>query len=789
MVRKDSINLFISIIAILFASSCLQQSGAGSRKSTGASISNTPSSVSPTYGRYLTDNPIALSGKKDLAADTDLSIYLNPQPQFITYNQFLIGPCSKQNANISECFEVKANDTSSYLTEKGNRWAFPTDTSSFRQVQTFGNIRDITMRFLDWLEFSFNAGQSAPYSSAHPANLFSSSLRPFWLRQNPNQANTGKLTGYSDCDIENNAFFSPAKNEVCMGKLTVVDKVYFSQDPNITWHEVGHGLNQILLNTRNLASGSHFLEDSNLGYLFYDEAGSIGEGLSDYWSFVMNSRTHFAEWALGRFLQASRPLTEADNLHAAGISTDFSGRLSYPTYLNYDPNEPETRYEDVHYAGQIFSHFLTALTFDIRDHCHYDLTSATRYVMHLIMETFAELGDQTSKGFDGAPEDRVNLTQNASLEWIRVANPINYRRFMQTFGKFHLLNLGQNGQCHGGNYSQDRYDQLVDSYGLLLYRTYNTNGNGILYGNAAGNISVLDTNRVKTVLVNKNHIQIDSREGKPEAFVIDDQIDIIKAMDALKDGGQIPGISTQIDENFGYNNGNARISPGEVVGLVLNIYNNSNSTIAGLQILANDWDHAKNGAPCNNFEDNWPLSSQGAADLSSGEGVQGGCNYITRTNATNSTLEPNESLAPICFVELSDSEASKWYSQDELMRRIGLEAQQCLGGSNQTKDCFIRSLKGVDQAFYSQLAPKSTWAETLAQNNGVPTFNFNNVLFFEVSPWIPPGTIFNCRFRARFSNCDDCWHNSTQGGDDYKDFEYSGNRPFKIINFQFTVVD
>ncbi len=779
-------------LALLFFSilSCVQENLSEERRTqAGSTVANIPVSVPPHYGRYLIDNPIALSGEDNLSANTDLAQFLEPRAQFITRNPFLIESCKQGQANIDDCFEVREKENAAYLTEEENRWAFPTNTSSFRQVQTFGNIRDIIERFIKWLKFSFDSGQSSSYSSAHPRSLFSPTLLPFWFRQNPDQPELSKLKGYSDCEVADNAFYSPAKNEVCLGKLSVVDEVYLSLDPSITWHEVGHGFSQILLNTRNLASGQNFLEDSNLGYLFYDEAGSIGEGISDYWSFVMNQRTHFGEWALGRFINASRPLRENDHLHAAGISEEFAERLAYPTYLNYDPNEPEVRYEDVHYAGQIISHFLTALTFDIHEHCQYSLEEATRYIVHLIMESFAEMGDQTAQGFDGAIEERVNLNSEAATEWIRMVHPINFRRFAQVFGKFHILNLGQNRQCLENNYPQDRYERLVDSYGLLLYRTYNTNGNGIMSGNDAGNISVPEEHRVKTILIDKEHIELDQREGKPEAFIIDGQADIAQAMEALKENGQIAEISTQIDEDFGHNNGNARISPGEVAGLILNIYNKSNSTVAGLQILANDWDHAKDGLPCNNFEDAWPTEGQGAADLSQGEGQQGGCDYITRTNSTNPNLEPDETLAPVCFVEIGDDSATQWSSQEQLRENIGLGPHQCLSGGQNTSDCFIRFIKGTEQAFYSQLGPKSTWVETLGQDDGVPTFNANNVLFLEANSWIPPGTVFNCRFRVRFSNCDDCWHDSLNDNDDYKDFEYSGNRPFKIVNFQFTVVD
>jgi hypothetical protein len=50
--------------------------------------------------------------------------------------------------------------------------------------------------------------------------------------------------------------------------------------------------------------------------------------------------------------------------------------------------------------------------------------------------------------------------------------------------------------------------------------------------------------------------------------------------------------------------------------------------------------------------------------------------------------------------------------------------------------------------------------------------------------------MFDCRFRATFSNCDDCWQDPLRtDGEDYLDYEYSGARPYKIIHLQFTVLD
>ena len=43
----------------------------------------------------------------------------------------------------------------------------------------------------------------------------------------------------------------------------------------------------------------------------------------------MNGRTKIGEWAMGRFFNAARPLTEIDDGHISTIATSETGRLSY----------------------------------------------------------------------------------------------------------------------------------------------------------------------------------------------------------------------------------------------------------------------------------------------------------------------------------------------------------------------------------------------------------------------------------------------------------------------------
>lgn len=773
-------------------SSCVpsQNGGGKGKRSRGATTNNDTFSVSPNFGRYLDDNPIVLSGNTNLESSADLGQFLNQNQRYITDNQFLIHPCEAGGQTVSNCLEVRKDESSNYITATQNRWAFDTKTDEFLQVQTFANMKDITTKFHDTLEFSYSLSQGYGYESSIPFELFSSADTAYWFK-------TGILKGYSNCGVENNAFYDPAGNSVCLGHISVTPPLYVATDPTVTWHEMGHAFNKVAMNMRHRAFESSIDEESSLGYLFYDEAGSLGEGLSDFYALFMNNRTLFAEWGLGRYLRQARPLSEAESLHAPGVSQTPEGRLSYPTYITYDPNEPDKPFEDVHYAGQIPSHFFNAFYESLQDStiCGLSQDLSLKMTYHLIYETLAELGDQTATGSGTLTTNpasyKVNLDPTNAVEWMAKNKPITFRRFFQVFSKYFLRTLGNSAFsiCNGREYYRDDYEKLLDSYGLLLFKTYDEDGGNKTSGHDGPNTTVTITNRVKSQLINKNLLILDKRENSASAFVIDNQSDIKAAIESLILNGRISSISSQIDGNFAFNNGNAQISPGEVVGVAVNLFNNSNSTMAGVHLLANDWDHVKGGAPCNNLGDSFPLDSEGAADLTSGEGSQGGCDYVTRYNGKEPLIEPLEELAPVCLVELPDSDATKWVTQDKMRTSLGLAKSNCLGGENSLTDCFLRSIKGADHAYYSRIEPQLTWAESLKNSDGVPTFNTSNVIFFEVSPWIPPGTTFNCRLRASFSNCDDCFHDASNNSDDYLDFEFAGAKPFKIINFKFTVID
>ncbi|MBT7610500.1 MAG: hypothetical protein HN576_12145 [Bacteriovoracaceae bacterium] len=788
--------LMLLTLLLPLLESCLTNTAEKSTRRSQQGVINNSNTVATGFGRILQDNPIILTGNPNLNPGFNIDMLLQLDQDFIVNDQFLSKTCIN---NIASCMSVTADQNTPQFNSSDAKWAYPGNSLEFLQVNTFGHLSKTIDRFHEDLQDL----HTLTWGNIPFGPTYNTAIPEFIFPNNGHWMGTSNLKTFANCDVINDARFDPAAFTICLGRDLEFDDVKFAQDNTVIYHEFGHALNMIAMNMRNNTLG--LIEKSDLGYLFYDEAGSIGEGLADYASYMMTypQRPHIGEWALGRFNLQSRPLREDDPLHVAGLDTEDDSRLSYPQYLLYDPNQPEKPIEDVHYAGQIISHFLVALTEDFMSSSYCGMTQklATSYVMYMVVESLAELGDISALGSDNNTVGYVNLNQVHALEWIKNNKPINFRSFSQAIAKNvnRIMNDFGNPRCAGGVYNKDRLERLLDSYGLLLFKNYNEDGNQEFLGHVGGNNLVNDTNRLKTVLIPKDLLMYDPNSGASKAFIIDGRSNVKSAYDNLSASGQVGSLSSQIEADLPFNNGNARVSPGELVGISLNLYNDSNSEMAGIQILANDWDHVKwddtalpkpykKGKLCNTFGDNFPLSSEGAADTSAEANPSlnaGDCNYITRDNGD----QLNEQLAPVCFVEISEASATKWGLQEEFRESIALEPSNCLSGSSDTRDCFIRMLKGADQAIYSKINPKANYGQSIALPGQTINFSFSNIIFMEISPWIPPGTTFNCRFRTRFSNCEDCYNNDNFSKDDHLDYEFSGGEAFKLINFQFTVID
>ncbi len=835
-------SLLVSQLLLLFLMSCNPTEITSSGQRAGASYANGELSNMAFIYR---DSPYILEGPNygpnaDMKGSVDFNI-----PEFITNKSTLKGDCTLEffsgSVTIQDCihsFDSKSPSQQLLPRKADGTWIFAPNSSEFYQVNALFHIQQGVNTFFDKLSFAYNELHSplsplALKAKSIPKYLPNTGL--FWFQAitpaNDYYFRNSFLSSYALCNLEKNARFSAAAPELCFGKSSEHQSFFFIQDPSIVYHELGHALIAIMMNFRNgrpqtLAPPLFHPLRSNLGSYGYDEAGALGEGVADYYSFVMNKRTHFGEWALGKF-NASRPISEEDPTHISGVETTSEGRLSYPQFLMYDSNEPTVPFEGVHQAGQIASHYFVALTKSLQTECSIPSAQAhdtsTSYVMMLIAETFSELGDLNAIGVDtvtGAipptSHRQNNLDENASFTWAHVVNPPTYRKFFQIFAK--NLNRYVTGKLCP-TFSQDESEKLLDDYGLLLFKTYNDNGTSTknkmvqFNVNNPGSITsgvapklVLENNRRKSVLVSKELLSlaaVDTEKDVATYYIIDDQ----QSMSAITQELLFKGIPVSITKNVAsieYNNSNIKVSPGEVVAIIPNLYNNSNSTMAGVHLLATDWDHVHitdtatgNFKPC--VVDNVTTVAQGAEDGLSCASTM--TSYKRHLKNATTQLFSAEAAAPVCLVQVEDGDVTRWVSQNEFRKKQGLALQDkdCLGygSSGATEDftfnpheCLVRALPGASSAYYSKIEPQKSYVESVRAGNPDHTFSPSNSIIFEINKWIPPGTKFRCRLRAKFSNCTDCFQDSADTTkDDYIDAEYNGPKPFKVINFEFDVND
>ncbi len=766
--------------------SCVPTAGTSVRSRVNANATSGSTTVGVTQGRVLKDNPIILSNKADLDLNYDLNRLLGSAVT-ITSNSFL-----QANPNcfgLTYCFEVRdTRESVSALQTTDGKWSFRASSDEFLQVNTFYHMN----KMFDQFFANINLSIASAYD-AFSIPLYDTAI-PFSLRKPDGSftLNSQMLLAFSNCDVANNAYYDQATESLCFGYTGANKALRWAHDSTIIYHEAGHFMQRLQLNLRNTNQPMKVQMSNNL----YNEAGAIGEGLSDFYSYYVNGRTHWGEWAAGH-LNGSRPLSESDTIHAPGISADDDGRLSYPQYINYDPNYATEPVEDIHMSGMIISHYLVALTQDLESKCSMTNPEAREFVMNILSESMAELGDLSTTGtqkYGQAGKVNMNTTNSNSYLWFSTINPITYRSFSQTIAK-NLLNTVGNpalNRCNGSFYTRDNIESLLDSYGLLLFKTYNQHRNltGLLNPvtlTINANTPVTTANRKKSVLISKSNLILDPATGASSAYVIDNRVQIAAGITQLQTAGIIGTLSAQTPSDLGFNNNNSKVSPGEVVAIALNLYNNSNSPMGGIEILANDWDHADQAnlnRPC--VFDSWPLDTEGGSNAAN-------CALIGATPGTPSLAgvpATTGDFAPVCFIQHNDSTATRWISQSEFKTKVAIDSNSCLDKTND-KDCFIRAIRGADKAHYSKINPKSTWGQTMANptTGKAYSLDWGNVLLFEVSKSIPPGTVVNCRMRVRFTNCEDCFHDGTAANNDFKDVEYNGAKPYKIIHLQIPITD
>ena len=159
------------------------------------------------------------------------------------------------------------------------------------------------------------------------------------------------------------------------------------------------------------------------------------------------------------------------------------------------------------------------------------------------------------------------MLRQVSDTWINLYTPPNIRLFAQKLGKHFLRVIDGQTTCNDIIFDQNKLEELMDSYGLLLFRTYNENGNcdDVICRNGSST-QVNSANRKRSILLPKSALKLDNREGQPfnGVFVFDDQLEIKQLLNSLRAAGQVlPQDLGRVDlVNANNNNNNHRTSPG-----------------------------------------------------------------------------------------------------------------------------------------------------------------------------------------------------------------------------------
>lgn len=784
--------------------------------------SNNSSSLNTGHAFIMVDSP-SVQNPNLARLPLNVNQFLASEPKLVTTKSNLSFDCLYGSYSVTDCMRVLRNTSSTTpLAPTDGVWDVEANSAEYLQVHSLYHAKTLAQRFFDSLEFTQNyiTSKSLPYTTA-PSLPFNS-LGPmplYWLGPSTApQHNTSTLDITVFCpDLADgipNVSYSPAERRLCLGSETLFNNVgfHFAQDPEVIYHEMGHVMIEIMTNLRN---GNSPIK-TDLGFLAFDEALSINEGIADYFSYIMTERDRVFDWGLGQGATAAgfqgstpRPVSEADSIHVEGVEDNANQRLAYPQFTTYNPGQPTTEIEDVHNTGQIISHYLVNMTKDFQNFCSISQDTAENYVMLLITESLAELGDLSSQATDLNTSGLffTNLAPDVSYDWIKTTQTINIQRFFQVFAKYTLHYITMD-LCNA--YSKDLLESRLDNYGLLLFNDYNDEG---LDSSGTSNIALatgnqvqpfsLNTinplNRSRTTMVSKSQISLPTlEETRPQLYLIDSQEGVNNLISGKFFQGN-PLSLTLSDELTGtrYNNDNRFFSPGEVVGFSLNLVNDSNIPLSGVQVLANNWDHMKKDPltgrlkPCS-FDGFPGLAEGGISDSNPMSPADGDCMYASRASAETTPLSPPiDTFEPVCFVQKVDGSDTEWITQDEFRQNpsLGLSGSQCLGpqGNQNPNECLVRIVPGGDFSMYSKIDPNKTWAETLYAGQSNPVFAGSGFIVMELSKWIPQGTLFNCRLRVRFSNCSDCAQDSNLKS--YPDYEYSGSKPYQLINFQFRVVN
>lgn len=299
---------------------------------------------------------------------------------------------------------------------------------------------------------AFSAENKFLYTQSHPS--FQEAMTYFYADRY--RAELDQL-GYSDsrrptrlvahCMREDNAYYirwigpnGDLQEKVCLGDSLSTEGVSYADDASVVIHELQHSI-----------TTNHYSLTHDLNQFYYDEAGALNEGVSDFMALLFLSssvpaqldKKIFSRWALGTFLRhhsAVRgahhcPLYDAtfpecknysndskgfsSDLNAVsmtypdGVGWTFANNFSGPAFVK-EAHDKITDREEIHNVGVVLLGALWDAYEGLVSDLSGDSGKARQQMMTLVLEAIRQLPKPTLK--KRSPVTFVKFAQNL-VDW------------------------------------------------------------------------------------------------------------------------------------------------------------------------------------------------------------------------------------------------------------------------------------------------------------------------------------------------------------------------------------
>ncbi len=359
-------------------------------------------------------------------------------------------------------------------------------------------------------------------------------------------------------DVERQIYNGREFNEVCLGDSNYTPGAFYADDAQVVIHELQHA-----------ATVDNYSPNNNLNQFFYDEAGGLNEGISDFMSLAFSDNIAapsvgvdaklFSRWALGTFNQKPNHSSVRGAHRCPMYDSSFPNCTSYPAFgLPSDSNGSKTTISYVYPDGlgwpfpnnyksqNILSSIYQSYVYDEEIH-NDDLI-----ITGALWDLYSAL--KQNRGGDGWAA--FNLSQKLVLEGVRhLPAPNAANRSPVTFIKF--------------------ASTLMDSISLVsgLTPTDRTSIQQVLKDRGLYQMQTLQS--ADWVAVGPGTLKLRPHTLTPGVFIQDNPQILTKWLTQM-------GVDTSILSQVTSNTQNSMLDPGEIAVIWFDLQNNQDLTAGGV---------------------------------------------------------------------------------------------------------------------------------------------------------------------------------------------------------------